>query len=250
MKAARVGLGALMLALALNYLLAAISIASGDFDRIGLPAVMITMEFWGNLLQGFGWIVVLIAWRGSRSPAGAALAAFMAGMFFCDVLTTWPLDMPLPPGFLYWGSAAALLQLGIARLVLGAGADHRTPHLPMWHWALLLLATAGFAILSILLTPTAVTAAGLPPEVAPLHRLTLAAMSVTLALIVVLLWHRKAVGVWALYPLAGMWCWEMLTTALLTPWPGPPAQAWWGPFSVAALLAVALRQHPPSAQGT
>ena len=105
----------LLLAFGVNFLSSALSIAAGEFDGTGLPPAMMAQEFWANLFCGLGWLVVLGLSFARHSPAAPALAVFLAGAFFFDVATTWPLDMPLPPGFLLWGSAVVGLQLLVAR---------------------------------------------------------------------------------------------------------------------------------------
>lgn len=101
----------LLLVLGVNFVTSALAIAAGDFDAVALPSEMMTMEFWANLLSGIGWLLVLILSFRRRSELAPALAVFLAGAFLFDVLTTWPLALPLPPGFLYWGSAVVCLQL-------------------------------------------------------------------------------------------------------------------------------------------
>lgn len=105
----------LLLVFGANFLSSALAIAAGDFDGAGLPSEMMAMEFWANLACGLGWLTALALSFGRPSPAAPVLAVLLAGDFFFDVITTWPLDMPLPPGFLLWGSAAVGLQLLAAR---------------------------------------------------------------------------------------------------------------------------------------
>lgn len=101
----------LLLVLGINFINSALAIAAGDFDAVALPSEMMTMEFWANLFSGIGWMLVLVLSFRRRSVLAPALAVFLAGAFLFDVLTTWPLALPLPPGFLYWGSAVVCLQL-------------------------------------------------------------------------------------------------------------------------------------------
>ena len=85
-------------------------IGLGHFDAIGLPAEMVSMERVGNAMEASGWaIVFLLSFR--QNPLFAPeLCLFLSGMLFFDVQTTWPLDMPLPPYFIAWGSVLALVQ--------------------------------------------------------------------------------------------------------------------------------------------
>lgn len=237
--AAGVGMRLLILLFVLNYLMAAASIAAGDFDRIGLPAAMTTMEFWANLAEGLGWLWVFVSSLRLQRPGTAAFVCFLAGMFWFDVITTWPLDMPLPPGFLAWGSAVALLQLGVARWLQVPAATAASSVAPAWTIAVLLVTASAFAAYALMLTPQQLAAAGVPAIVSAPQRLALAGMALLAVIVAVAAWRGCHAARWPLYFLAGMWSWQMLTTALLAPWPGPPAQALWGPFSVALLLAAA-----------
>lgn len=98
-------------ALVINYAATVRNIALGDFDHVGLAMPMVRMEAVGNGFSAIGWALVFGASFTSQAATWAKLAYLLAGMFLFDVLTTWPLDMPLPPGFLWWGSAAAAVQV-------------------------------------------------------------------------------------------------------------------------------------------
>lgn len=87
------------------------NIALGAFDKIGLAAPMIRMEAVANGLSSVGWASVLVLSATGQGKAAGRLAYALAGMMWFDVLTTWRLDMPLPPHFLWWGTTVVLLQL-------------------------------------------------------------------------------------------------------------------------------------------
>ncbi|MBA4306910.1 MAG: hypothetical protein C0429_09270 [Sphingopyxis sp.] len=87
------------------------NIALGSFDKIGLAAPMIRMEAVANGLSAAGWATVLTLSLLGNGVAAGRIAYGLAGMMWFDVLTTWRLDMPLPPHFLLWGSAVVMLQL-------------------------------------------------------------------------------------------------------------------------------------------
>ncbi|WP_340644812.1 hypothetical protein [Phenylobacterium sp.] len=108
-------------ALVVNYVATVRNIALGDFDHVGLALPMVRMEAVGNGLSAIGWAVVLGVSFTSQAAAWSKLAYPLAGMLLFDVLTTWPLDMPLPPGFLWWGSAGVAAQVLIG-LTLERGA--------------------------------------------------------------------------------------------------------------------------------
>lgn len=87
------------------------NIALGAFDNIGLAAPMIRMEAVANGLSCIGWATVLVLSALGQGRSAGRLAYGISGMMWFDVLTTWRLDMPLPPYFLWWGSTVVLLQL-------------------------------------------------------------------------------------------------------------------------------------------
>lgn len=97
--------------MAVNFGLTAIEIRAGGFDHVALPKAMISQEFVGNALEALGWGLAVIFMMIGKNRLAAKFAIFLAGMLFFDVQTTWTLEMPIPDGFLYWGSALALLQL-------------------------------------------------------------------------------------------------------------------------------------------
>ncbi|MGI9360050.1 MAG: hypothetical protein ACR2O7_00530 [Parasphingorhabdus sp.] len=94
-----------------SYTDATINISAGAFDNIGLPMAMIGQELVGNALQAIGWSAVLILSLRKNPLFAPELCFFLGGMLFFDVQTTWPLDMPLPPGFLYWGTGVVIISL-------------------------------------------------------------------------------------------------------------------------------------------
>lgn len=98
------------------------NIALGAFDEIGLAGPMIRMEAVANGLSCIGWASVLVLSALGRGKTAGRLAYSVAGMMWFDVLTTWRLDMPLPPYFLWWGSAVVLLQLLAGYTLERAGA--------------------------------------------------------------------------------------------------------------------------------
>ena len=97
------------------------TIALGAFDDIGLAASMVRMEAVANGLSSTGWAAVLLLSSVGQGKIAGRIAYALAGMMWFDVLTTWRLDMPLPPYFLWWGSAVAALQL-LAGYTLERGA--------------------------------------------------------------------------------------------------------------------------------
>ncbi len=86
-------------------------IAQGQFDTIGLVGPMVRMEAVANGFSALGWAIVLGLSFTIHLKTAGHIAYILAGMLWFDVLTTWRLEMPLPPYFLWWGSAVAALQL-------------------------------------------------------------------------------------------------------------------------------------------
>ncbi len=103
----------------LSFANSARSVWQGEFDKVGFPAPMVPMHAVANALEAVGWLAVLAMARRAPVPAGG-LALFLCGAFAFDLITTWPLDMPIPPGFAIWGSIT--LALGL----LASGALLRT----------------------------------------------------------------------------------------------------------------------------
>ncbi|MCP4002569.1 MAG: hypothetical protein GY725_00095 [bacterium] len=100
----------LLLLPVLSFSNSAFSVWQGEFDTVGFPAPMVPMHALANGLEALGWLAVLVL--ATRAPAFAgATALFLCGAFAFDLVTTWPLEMPIPPGFAIWGSIALLLGL-------------------------------------------------------------------------------------------------------------------------------------------
>lgn len=84
-------------------------------------------------------------------------------------------------------------------------------------------------------------AAGFPDSVLPLHTWVNAFEAAGWALVLVLSFtgrsaHASKIAVF----LAGMWCWDMITTMNLS-MPVPPLQIVWGPISVVVMLLLAYQ---------
>lgn len=100
------------------------AIAKGDFDGTGLVDAMIRMEAVANGFSALGWAVVLVLTFAGHSITAGRICYILAGMMWFDVATTWPLDMPLPPHFLVWGSVVVLLQILIGYSIERHGRNH------------------------------------------------------------------------------------------------------------------------------
>lgn len=102
----------------LSYTDTTTAILNGAFNHVTLPPEIIPQQAVGNAVQAIGWFAVLILSFRRHPLFAPELCYFLGGMLFFDVHTTWPLDMPLPPGFLYWGTIVALLHV-LAGVYLG-----------------------------------------------------------------------------------------------------------------------------------
>jgi len=97
--------------LAIDFLNLTREISVGAFDNVGLQPEMLVLEKLGSALVAVGWIMVLILSFRKNVLIAPELCWFLAGMLFFNVHTTWPLDMPLPPYFAWWGTAMVLIQV-------------------------------------------------------------------------------------------------------------------------------------------
>jgi hypothetical protein len=243
---------ALLLGLALNFLAATAAIVGGDFDNAGLPARMLPMEVVNNAAEALLWGLVLVLSMRRRPGFAPELAVFLSGFFWFDVLTTHALVMPIPPGFLWWGSATAVLMLMAAKrlalrrtvLALPAGLAQRPPAAPAsprLAIGLCLVVGAGFLGTVASLLNGDYAHSGLPAAVLPWHTAANLIEAVLWLMSAGLLWagSSRAAG-WVGLFAAGMFTWDMLTTAFLPgmPIPGQPV---WGP--VAALLMLWLTRR-------
>jgi len=116
----------LLLLPALSFTFTAWSIARGDYDGVGFPAAMMPMHAVANGLEAIGWLAVFLLASARVSGVAARVTYVLCGAFGFDLLTTWPLTMPIPPGFAIWGSAALALGLLAARVLEQTNAQGRT----------------------------------------------------------------------------------------------------------------------------
>jgi hypothetical protein len=223
------------------------SIARGAFDTIGLVGPMVRMEAVANGFSALGWAVALALTFTTLAPLAGRLVFILAGMMWFDVLTTWPLDMPLPDGFLYWGSIVVLVQLAIGLALdrrFGGGAAGSVPNLSRYGF-LIFAAAFGWSAFSVWRGDFANSE--LPDSVLGPHAIANAIAAGGWILMFVLATGRRLdwAGRLGLF-LMGMWFWDMVTTLPLA-LPLPPAQAIWGPLSIALMLVVLsplFRQAP------
>ncbi len=83
---------------------------------------------------------------------------------------------------------------------------------------------------------------GLPEAIIPLHMIANGIEGTGWFLVAWLSWTcRWRIAAWFACFLAGMWCWDMMTTAYLPHMPVPPFQWFWGPASVVLMVVAANR---------
>ncbi len=116
----------LLLLAALSFAFTAWSIARGDYSGVGFPPAMVPTHAVANGIEAIGWLVVFLLASARVSGVAARVAYVLCGAFGFDLLTTWPLTMPIPPGFAIWGSAALALGLLAARAIEQTSAKGRT----------------------------------------------------------------------------------------------------------------------------
>ena len=226
----------LMLLQLLSYTDTVRSIALGAFDTIGLVGPMVRMEAVANGYSALGWATALALSFTSLAPLASRLIYALAGMMWFDVLTTWPLDMPLPDGFLYWGSAVVLIQLAIGfALERQFGYLLSTPLDGYRRYGFLLFA-AIFAYSALSLGNGEFLKSEIP-EIVHFPHLIANGIEATGWTAVFFLAASKS-ACWAarlgLF-LLGMWIWDMVTTLPLM-MPVPAGQGIWGPVSIVVLF--------------
>lgn len=214
------------------------SISRGAFDTIGLVGPMVRMEAVANGFSALGWAMALALTFTSLAPLAGRVVFVLAGMMWFDVLTTWPLDMPLPDGFLYWGSAVVLIQLAIGLALdrrFGAAASGTAPG---WaRYAFFTFAVA-FALSAYAVWRGDFADSALPAIVLGPHAMANAIEAAGWIIVFGLATVGRSdwAGRLGLF-LVGMWFWDMVTTLPLA-LPLPPAQTVWGPLSLGVMLAV------------
>lgn len=248
-----------LLFLGINFTVAVAALLNGDYDNIGLPARMQPMELVNNAIEAVLWLAVLLDSLRSRPRFGPELAVFLGGFFWFDVLTTHPLVMPIPPGFLWWGSAAVLIMLIAAQRMamrriyaskLTDDASTSTKQTGSHGRALLFLLAVGlgFAGTVASLMHGDYAQSGLPGSVLPWHTVANAIEAAFWLGSAWLVWagSLRAAGWLGLFA-SGMFAWDMLSTAFLLnmPLPGQPV---WGPIALVCMLGVAahLRRTSPT----
>ncbi len=237
--------------LALNFLLAVGALLAGDYDHIGLPPRMQPMEIVNNGLEALAWLAVSLLSLTRHPRFAPELAVFLAGFLWFDVLTTHVLSMPIPAGFLWWGSAAcALMVMGGRHLAIrraDAEARSRRPARSRVAnpaarsrvvVALSVFTGVVFASTVVSLARGDYAASGLPASVLPWHGVGNAIESALWFAVATLAWIGRSVAAgWLALFGTGMFAWDMLTTAFLPAMPIPHQQIW-GPVAVVLMLSV------------
>ncbi|MCF6214860.1 MAG: hypothetical protein L3J58_01650 [Emcibacter sp.] len=245
----------LFLFLAVSFADSAAQIALGAFDDVGLPPEMVVMEEVGNAFAAVGWFVVLILSFRKNPLIAPELSWFLAGMFFFDIQTTWPLDMPLPPYFLVWGTVLVFIQIAAGfsllkkRKLLKIGRSEEAVGGDLWLKLVIILPVLSFSSSVWGLLNGDFDSSGIPLGVISLHTWVNGFEAVGWLLILfspLIESVRKHAHKLAVF-LAGMWCWDMITTMNLA-MPVPPQQIVWGPVSVAIMLLTAYQLNEKNKQ--
>lgn len=242
------------LLLSLNFLATVASILAGDFDKVGLPTRMLPMEIFNNGVEAVLWFSVFVLSLAKKPRWAAELCVFLAGFLWFDVLTTHPLVMPIPPGFLWWGTALVLVMLvagrklvmrriyatdpgrleGLIQAPMPASSFRKT----RWLFAVM---SFMFAITVLSLLHGDYDRSGLPAVVLPWHTVANTIEALLWAAAAGLIWvgSVRAAG-WVGLFAGGMFAWDALTTAFLQNMP-MPGQAIWAPFFIFLMLLVTSR---------
>ncbi len=244
----------LFLLLAANFAASVAAIVAGDFDKVGLPARMLSMEIFTNGVEAVLWFSVAVLSLMKKPHVAAELVVFLAGFLWFDVLTTHRLVMPIPPGFLWWGSALVVLMLVAARKLVARriyatdpnwlnnlGQPSLSPNAfrkTAWLFGAFGLS---FAVTVMSLINGDYNRSGLPGSVLPWHMIANGLEALLCFLAAALIWAGsvRAAGWLGLFAV-GMFAWDMLTTAFLMNMP-IPWQPIWGPIALLLGLMVTSR---------
>lgn len=213
-------------------------ISLGAFDTIGLVGPMVQMEAVANGYSALGWATAFALSFTSLALLAPRIIYVLAGMMWFDVLTTWPLDMPLPDGFLYWGSVVVLIQLLIGFTLERHFGRLSPAELPGYRRYGFLLFAAIFSYSAFSLSNGEFLNSDIPEIVHVPHMIANGIEAAGWVAVFLLAASKNAS--WAarlgLF-LLGMWIWDMVTTLPLT-MPVPAGQGIWGPGSVLLLIFV------------
>lgn len=93
----------------ISFSMSTVGLINGDYSRSGLPEDVIPLHIWINGVEALGWVLALWLVLTGRNGIASKLAFFLAGMWFWDMVTTIPLEMPVPPLQIIWGPVSVLL---------------------------------------------------------------------------------------------------------------------------------------------
>lgn len=238
----------------LNFGATVAAILAGDFDRTGLPPRMLPMEVFNNGIEAVLWLAVAVLSLVKKPRFAAELCVFLAGFLWFDVLTTHVLVMPIPPGFLWWGSAVVLLMLVAGRKLLmrriyttdptRLAALVQAPMAPnafrKTRWLFVVFGLLFAATVASLIAGD-YNRSGLPTAVLPWHSVANGIEAALWLSAAGLIWMGsvRAAG-WVGLFACGMFAWDGLTTAFLENMP-IPWQPVWAPIVIVAMLALTSR---------
>jgi len=106
---------------AVTFAFTSLDVARGSFDESGLPINTLVLHAWVNGFESLGWLVIFLFgfgdssnWQGFIRRHSNGIAAFLAGMWCWDMITTVNLVMPTPPYQIVWGPLSVAIMLLLA----------------------------------------------------------------------------------------------------------------------------------------
>jgi hypothetical protein len=238
----RIVLSAVVLALLYAAIQSGVFLYNGAFDASGLPQQMLVGRQVGQALMVAGWGAVFLLSIGTHSKTAAFGSFFLAGMFLFDFVTTAQLQMPAPFDSNFYGGFLFLLQILCGLFLLDRDAVITTASL-QWGRVQRYGFTALFVLLSYLFAESARAVAagafdssGIPTIVLPQHTVMNSLESIvwlSAALLTLFMRYRTA-SLLSFFG-AGLWSWDMSTTAGLE-MPVWPFYTVWGPLFIVVMV--------------
>ncbi len=247
-------------AIVFTFLYAAIAsgvfLYKGAFDASGLPQQMLVGRQAGQALMVAGWGAVFLLTFGKHSEIAAFGCFFLAGMFLFDFVTTAQLEMATPFDDTVYSGFLFLLQILCGLYLLNrepVSASARVSWGKVKRYGFVVL----FMVLFYLFEESAravaagaFDASGIPAIVLPQHTAMnfLEAIVWIAAAVLTFFMHYRPAALLSVFG-AGLWCWDMTTTAGLE-MPVWPFYTVWGPLFVVVMViaAVELNRAEPNDQ--
>lgn len=94
------------------------SLMRGDFAGSDLPEKVIGLHAIGNGMEALGWLLIFLLYGTRHAAIAGRIGLFLIGMWFWDMVTTLPINVPVAPYQTIWGPASLLLLLYIIQPLL------------------------------------------------------------------------------------------------------------------------------------